>query len=385
MEKFVFHVVSLPHTQTTPEYVSCAYTQKVIKFSRMMKDLGHTVYVYSSEENEAPCDEHFSIISKKEQQEWFGEQDYKNKFYQLYWNHDHDSWLTMNSRAVSMIKKNRHSKKDFVALIGGNCQKQISDDLPGMLSVEFGIGYSGVFSNYKAFESYAWMHTVYGMQGTDNGTFFDTVIPNYYDPDEFEFSPDKEDYCLYIGRMISRKGVETAIQATERTGDKLLLAGQGVTHYEPGRLVTDEFTIKGDHFEFIGSLDVEQRSKVMSKAKAVFLTTNYLEPFGGTSIEPLFCGTPVITTDWGAFSENNIHGKTGYRIRTLGEAEWALKNLDKLDPYEIRDYAVNNFSLDRCKYLYQAWFEQLYTLWDEGWYSKWDAGVAEYGRYRKYL
>jgi len=75
MEKFVFHVVSLPHTQTTAEYVSCAYTQKVIKFSKMMKDLGHTVYVYSSEENEAPCDEHFSIISKKEQKKWFGEQD----------------------------------------------------------------------------------------------------------------------------------------------------------------------------------------------------------------------------------------------------------------------------------------------------------------------
>jgi hypothetical protein len=29
------------------------------------------------------------------------------------------------------------------------------------ISVEFGVGYSGVFSNYKVFESYAWMHAVY--------------------------------------------------------------------------------------------------------------------------------------------------------------------------------------------------------------------------------
>jgi glycosyltransferase involved in cell wall biosynthesis len=124
----------------------------------------------------------------------------------------------------------------------------------------------------------------------------------------------------------------------------------------------------------------------MSRAKAVFLCTYYLEPFGGTSIEAMFCGTPVITTDWGAFPENVIHGKVGYRARTLGEAVWAAQNLDKLQsPAKIRKYAVDNFSLERVKYLYQSYFEQLYTLWDEnGWYSKWNKGVSKYKRYDKY-
>ena len=52
-----FHVVSLPHTNTTESFAVCAYTEKVRKFCIMMKALGHTVYLYAGEQNEAPCDE----------------------------------------------------------------------------------------------------------------------------------------------------------------------------------------------------------------------------------------------------------------------------------------------------------------------------------------
>src|SRR5262245_24863642 len=62
-----FHVVSLPHTQTTDAYSACAFTEKVRKFCRMMKEMkGHTVYLYAGDDNEAPCDEHISCISEDE-------------------------------------------------------------------------------------------------------------------------------------------------------------------------------------------------------------------------------------------------------------------------------------------------------------------------------
>jgi glycosyltransferase involved in cell wall biosynthesis len=353
----------------------------------MMKSLGHEVYLYASEENEAPCDELITIVTKKEQTKWFGDYDFKTNLFNIEWNETLPHWTIPNSRAIKEIKK-RAKKRDFVCIIGGTCQKQIADGLPKLTSVEFGIGYLGTFSKFRVFESYAHMNWVQGSQQDDNGHWFDTVIPNYFDPSEFTFKAKKDDFFLFIGRMIPRKGPEMAVEVTRRLGVKLVLAGQGVKKIEGNKIYGEEgLVIEGEHLKHLGHANVAQRTELMSRAKAVFVMTYYLEPFGGVSIEPMFAGTPVITTDWGAFPENIIHGEVGYRARTLGEAVWAAKNLDKLKtPKEIRDYATRNFSMERVKYLYQAYFEQLYTLWDEnGWYSDWNDGVSKYQRYTRYL
>ncbi len=383
--KFRFHVISLPHTQTTQDYIACAYTQKVIKFCRMMKDLGHEVYLYASEENEAPCDELITIVTKKEQRAWFGEYDFKQSFFNIEWNETKPHWTIPNARAIAEINK-RAQPRDFICIIAGICQKQISDGLPKLMSVEYGIGYYGVYAPFRVYESYAQMHYVHGQNRDDNGRFFDAVIPNYFDPKEFPFRTKKDDFYLFVGRMIKRKGPEMAAEITRRIGAKLVLVGQGVNTIEDNRITADEVTIEGDHLLHLGHADIKKRGELMSRAKAVFLLSYYLEPFGGTSIEPLFCGTPVITTDWGAFPENIINGEVGYRARTLGEGMWAAQNLDKLKPAkEIRKYAIDNFSMNRVKYLYQAYFEQLYTLWEEnGWYSDWHRGMSKYKRYNKF-
>lgn len=382
MQPFTFHVVALPHTQTTKQYNACAYTQKVIKFCAMMKSLGHKVYLYASEENEAPCDELIQIVSQAEQRQWFGEYDFTKQFFAIDWDVNKPHWQLPNQRAVKEITA-RAQAKDFVCLIGGVCQKSIADGLPKLMSVEFGIGYSGVFSRFKIFESYAWMHYVYGLLGNDNGQAYDAVIPNYFDPKDFTLQTNKDDYFLFIGRFIERKGPHIAAEVTRRLGAKLVMAGQGVEEVDGSRIIGKELTIEGEHIKHMGHATISQRDELMRRAKAVFACTTYIEPFGGTSIEPLFCGTPVITTDWGAFTETIEHGKVGYRTRTLGEALWAAQHLDELLPPEkIREYAVANYSMDRIKNLYQAYFEQLSTLWQDGWYSDWDNGIANLQRYR---
>src|ERR1700677_520706 len=126
--RFRFHVVSLPHTQTTKEYTACAYTMKVVKFCRMMKDLGHEVYLYASEENEAPCDELIKIVSKAEQRKWFGDYDFKQQFFNIEWDETLPHWTIPNARAIKAIAK-RAGPRDFLCLIGGVCQKQIADGL----------------------------------------------------------------------------------------------------------------------------------------------------------------------------------------------------------------------------------------------------------------
>jgi glycosyltransferase involved in cell wall biosynthesis len=96
----------------------------------------------------------------------------------------------------------------------------------------------------------------------------------------------------------------------------------------------------------------------------------------------MLAGTPVVTTDFGAFPELVREGFNGYRFRTLGEAVSATKEAMELNRGEIKEWARNNFSIDRVRYQYQAYFEQLLEMWDKGWYSELSTS-REYDRYKR--
>ena len=373
MQKLRLHVVGLPHTIVTKKlpYLPCAYTQKVLNLCKMMTDLGNDVYLYGGGSyTDAPCNEFISIFNEIEQEKYFGKKEnWLQGFFNISWDPKLEYWQEFNKRVSDEIKK-RADKTDIICIIGGNCQAQISYNLPNLLCCECGIGYEGVFSKYKIFESYSHMHYVSGLMKKINGDFYDCVIPNYFDPNDFEFSKEKDDYFLYIGRLVSRKGPNIAAEVCNEIGAKLVLAGQGVTHKEPNKIVSQEITIVGNDIEHVGVLGLEERSKLMSRAKAVFVPTLYFGPFEGVSMEALMCGTPIITTNFGCFTENNIHGKTGFRCTTFEQFVWAAKNIDKISPEYCREYAVNNFSIDRIKYMYQEYFEQLVNLWKAGWYER---------------
>lgn len=376
---FTFHIVSLPHTQTTAEYVACAYTAKVIKFCRMMKDLGHKVVLYASEENEAPCDEFVTVITKAEQQLIAGDYDHRKEFFRIEWDVRSAWWGISNTKAILGIKQ-RIAPGDFIGIIGGNCQKPIADAFPDNPAVEWGIGYAGVFTNYRVFESYPHMHYIYGLTGMKGGNTFDTVIPNYWDPAEFPLGEGNGDYYLYFGRLVGLKGVDIAVEITRYLGEKLIIAGQGGEMVD-GKLVTAEGTYEGDHIEYVGHADAIQRAKLMGAAKAVFVPTRYVEPFGGVAAEAMMCGTPVITSDWGAFTETVISGVTGFRCRTPAEFAEAARRVGELDRKRIRDYAVATFGLERCGKLYDAYFRQVHGVFTDDWDNP--GGPAVLSRYER--
>jgi FkbM family methyltransferase len=361
-DKPALHVLGLAHTKTTPEYNACAYTQKILKMAKMMTKAGYEVYHYGAEGSTPECAEHIDVVSNAIQRQTYGDYDWHKEMFK----HDPNdlAYKTFDSNAIREINI-RKGPRDLLLISMGNYQKPISDAV-GMMAVEMGVGYSGVYTNHRVFESYAWMHIVYGTLGHDanvDGNYYDCVIPNYYDPADFEFRDKKDDYYLYIGRLIPRKGVNIAAQCCERIGAKLVVAGQGT----PDVLRT--LGVDPNSVEFVGYADVATRSKLMSGAKAVFVPTLYIEPFGGVNVEAMFCGTPAITTDFGGFTETVQHGKTGYRCHTMDDFVWAAKNVDRLDPYYIRDYAVNNYSMDRVSLMYDEYFSKLMDLYRNGWYE----------------
>lgn len=352
-----FHVVSLPHTQTTEAFAACAFTEKVRKFCIMMHEIqGHKVFLYSGEHNDAPCTEHIQCLSEVERQTHVGDIHYS----QASWDYSLPGWRNFNARAAEAISE-RAQPHDFICVIGGLAHKQIADALPDMMVVEFGIGYGGTFAKYRVFESYAWMHACYGAAHPRNpnaidGNFFDAVIPGYFEVEKFNFSAEKGDYYLFVGRMTRRKGIEIAEEACKRAGAKLILAGPP-SDYVP------------TYGEYIGEVTPAQRDPLMAKAKALFVPTVYCEPFGNVAVEAQACGTPVICTDWGAMTETVEHGKTGFRCRTLSEFVQAMSDVEALDKTYIRRRAIDTYSLPVIAERYERHFRRLLTLWGKGWYA----------------
>lgn len=357
--RYRFHILGLPHTKTTKEYMLCAYTQKIFKLCGMLMSLGHEVFHYGAEGSNPPCTEHIDVITDELQQKVYGDQDW-HKYYWRFSPQD-EAWKTFERNAIMQINR-RQEAHDILLIPFGYAQKPIADGT-GVLAVESGIGYPGVFAKYRVFESYTWMHYIWGLtqksKEAGDGRFYDFVVPNYYDPEDFEYSEKKDDYFLYMGRLTARKGPHVASNVVKKAGGRLVIAGQGNL---------EEVSLdKQPHVEYVGTVDAKGRTELMKNAKAVIVPTLYIGPFEGVVIEANFCGTPVITTDFGVFPETVLHGKTGFRCRTMDDFVWAAKNVDRLKPMDCWRWASENYSTDRVRWMYQEVFFKVMDLFKGGW------------------
>lgn len=334
-----FHLIGFPHTVINTSYGQCAYTQKIRKFRLMFPES----ILYA---NEGSDGEFVQIFSEKDRVDRFGH--LGKEYYKAEWGGKH--WEEFNMIVIEEVKK-RIQPQDIILSLGGISQKSIADAFPHNLFVEFGIGYEGIFSSFLVFESYAWMHNIYGLLGEKDGRFYDAVIPNYFDPSEFPFSAKKDDYLLFMSRPIERKGIEIVREIAKR--NRVIVTGAEKT----------------DFGEWVGYADSKKRGELMSHAKALLCPTLYIEPFGGVVVEAAMCGTPSITTDWGAFTETVVDGVTGFRCRTLGEFLGAVKKVESLSPSVIESRAMDLYSLDAVKKKYEAYFTRLQTLYGKGWYT----------------
>ena len=356
-----FHVLGLPHTVSSKEFNACAYTQKVVKFGKMMTERGHEVIHYGHRDSDLICTEHVPVLEDADWQIAYGDHDWRKTFFKF--NTEDHAYKTFYANAIREVGK-RKQKHDFILPFWGSGVRPICDAHPDLICVEPGIGYAGGhWARWKVWESYAIYHAYCGLKnvGNCNQDWYDVVIPNYFDPEDFEYNDKKDDYFLYLGRVYGGKGVDIAIQATQIAGFKLVIAGQKEEGYK-----------LPDHVEYVGYADVEKRKELMSNAKASFLPSMYVEPFGGVQIENLFSGTPTITTDWGSFAENNLHGITGYRCRTMGDFVDAIACIENgsIKSESCRFFA-DNFSLESVGGMYEKYFRDVLDVYEgKGWYAE---------------
>jgi glycosyltransferase involved in cell wall biosynthesis len=358
------HVLAIPNAPVHPDFYLDGFAQATHRFCRMMKASGHTVYLYAAEGSNAPCDEMIPIITEHERVRLLKD---GNGLFCDY------AQVAMDERFPLFHRSNgaaaaevaiRKKEGDLLLTIAGAAQKPVYDFHPDLLPIEYSIGYTGNFTAYRVFESHAWQHYCYGAQAIVDGRFFDAVIPLFFDPDEFQFGEKHGDYLFYVGRLTWRKGVNIACQVAAASGVKLIIAGHAGQDKE-GQEVLKMIQDRGH--QYIGVVDTKTRNEMMSKARAVLTPTTYLEPFNSVAVEAQLTGTPVISTDWGGFTETIEQGKTGFRCAYLGEFVRAVEAVQGLDRTYILRRAISNYSMHNVRLDYDRYFHRISLLFGRGW------------------
>ena len=359
-----FHVLGIPHTISRPEYSSCAFTQKVVKLAKMLTAEGHHVIHYGNSRSKVECAEHVNVTYIRDLMKSYPGHDWQTKGFPKFAKTDH-CYEKFYKRAIVEIGV-RKQPGDFLLCAFGDYHKPVADAHPDMIVVESGIGYpNGTFAPYKVYESYAIMHayqTNTAAMSASNTFWYDAVIPNFFDLKDFEFSAQKkygdDAYFLFLGRLNEGKGIHIAKQIAEATKTRLIIAGPGVQEL-PTELIS-----------YVGDVGPAKRRELLRDATATLCPSTFLEPFCGVQIESMLSGTPVISSDRGAFAEYNIQGKTGFRCRTFEQFEWAARHVHEIDPAVCRDWA-EQFSLENIAPKYTDYFQSLKDIYGgAGWYEK---------------
>lgn len=356
-----FHILAVPHTVSVPEYSTCAFTQKVVKLCKMLTASGHQVIHYGHEASIVDSAEHVTVTTDEDLLDSYGQHDWRKSGWPAFAKTD-PVYVRFYNRTIPALAA-RAQPGDFLLCPFGDWHRPIAEHFPKLLVVEPGVGYpDGAFAKFRAYESYAIMHAYQGqakIKFSSNNFWHDAVIPNSFDLNDFKFSPNKENYFLFLGRVSDAKGVHIAAQISHATSTPLIVAG-------PGDYDLSQY---GPQVRKIGVADPIKRCSLLQNARALLAPSTFLEPFCGTQIEAMLSGTPVISSDWGAFAEYNPHGQTGFRCKTFEHFMWAARNIDKIDSEACRKWALK-FSLGNVAPMYDEYFQSVAnSRVGAGWYT----------------
>lgn len=322
------HIVGVPRNPSTPYIAVDPYARASYWLTTLLYESNIEVYYYGYDESTVKCTRKFNILDKKFHSKYFITQ-----FENSQWAYSTEGDNIYSQLAAEQITLNS-SPGDIVACMWSDSIKfvlHLQDK--GIKVVDAHIGhhiYSG--APYNIFTSVANQHYVYGKYNVEGSRWGDIVIPPPCNSiNEFEYSEVKDDYYLFLARLVKPKGIDLFLDiAKEFPNKKFIIAGQGDFNSIEG--------VTSSNVEFIGYADLEKRKKLLSKAKVVISPTYYIEPFGLTTIEANLSGTPVITTSWGGYTDNVKQGVSGFRCTYFSEFIDAVNKVELLDPKECRKF-----------------------------------------------
>ena len=359
MSKPALHLVGLFHTVHNQAYSHCAFTGNALRFPKMMQMYDYPVVEYSNEGSESTATEKIVMLTRDERQQIMGPRD-NTAFYADLAHLGTPHHTLFESRLVEAMRQ-RVGAGDIICHPFGHAHARLLQDFPKNIHVETGVGYPTVVDGtIKIFPSYAWQHYHAGKAAKD-GDNYTWVIPHYFDVDDWQPSFAPGSYYAFLGRISACKGLDTILEIAKHLPEdspKIVLCGQG-----------DPTPWLHPNIEYRGPISGTERSEYLRNAICSLMPTSFIEPFGKSGVEGLLCGTPLLTTDYGAFAEIVQNGFNGFRCKMLEDWLNALEDARNLNRAMVAKAARDTYSLEECGKRYDDAFVKIHRLYDKGWYT----------------
>lgn len=266
------HMITLFHTIPNLDYTHCAFTQKCVRFGRMMTQLGWTVIEYHNGESISEATEHVQILTADELHELTTASKNPKAF------HGADAvigtpcWTKFNERLIPAVVA-RAKKYDIICWPFGACHPDLMAAVPYTFSLESGVGYPESSMNYRIFETNAWMHFHLAKYGHINaGKNYWFVVPNYYDLRDWDIQlKPTADYILFFGRITELKGINVVCEIARNTKRSVIIVGAG----DP-----EPYLQSCPQLKYLPPVNGRARSALLGNAYCMLMPTLFVEPFG---------------------------------------------------------------------------------------------------------
>ncbi len=177
-----------------------------------------------------------------------------------------------------------------------------------------------------------------------------------------------ESFFAWLGHFMPAKGPHIAIEAAQKAGVPLVLAGTIDKHVQAS---VDYFEqeikphIDGKQIKYIGPVNMQQKVDLLSRARGFLNPIQWEEPFGMVMIEAMAVGCPVIAFRRGAVPEIVVDGQSGFLVNNVDEMVQAIAHIDELDREVVRAHVERHFTSSIMAQKYTKVYKKVIALMSE--------------------
>lgn len=358
-------MLGLAHTVCDDSFSHCAFTNKTRLFAPMLRAQGFDVTYYGVAGMQSGATDDVVLM----------EQDEHLRLLDIKKYHEAPAEFVGNKAVVGLPLYTQFNYRlrdelidrvepgDIVCLPFGHAHENAIRNIDVLrtgeaVAMETGIGYPSPCTIRRVFESQAWRHWTMGKEEREGWGWEsprqEWVIPNYYRLDEWPVSDnptgDGQRTVVFLGRLNESKGCAILPRlARAHPGLRFVMCGQG-----------DPTPYLGEpNVEYLPPISGKARADFLGHAAAAIFPSRMVEPFCGAAVEAMLCGTPVLTSDFGAFTETNLNGVTGYRCADERAFIETLGRVTTLSRPDVARSAQDRFSTDVCGPMYARAFDEV--------------------------